>query len=257
MQKTTTLLLFLLFSRFCFSQVDTSGYIPTETKKYFSWGAKTTTVLLSQYGDRKDIVVLNVHADELTSVEAAKTILKQTGGLLIEVQNEERLIHFERNGIKFQFDPNRVFTSKGLERNLVFLNRRVTKSAIKKVKAFSTFILGQVPKSAALLVAVHNNINLKYSINSYKPNRNHAKDALKISVNRKKDPDNFFIVTRVKIFNVIRKAGFNVVLQNNGNAKDDGSLSIYYGRKKKPYVNVEAQHGSLEEQVKMLKCLFY
>lgn len=256
MQKTTTLLFFLFISRSCFSQLDTSGYIPTETKKYFNWGAKTTTVLLSQYGDRKDVVLLNVHADEVTSVEAAKAVLKRTGGLLIEVQNEERLIHFERNGIKFQFDPNRVFTSKGLEKNLVFLNKRVTKSAIKKVKAFSTFILAQVPKTATLMIAVHNNINLKYSINSYKPNRNHAKDALKISINRKKDPDNFFIVTRVKTFNVIRKAGFNVVLQNNSTAKDDGSLSIYYGRRKKAYVNVEAEHGSLEEQLKMLKCLF-
>jgi hypothetical protein len=46
-----------------------------------------------------------------------------------------------------------------------------------------------------------------------------------------------------------------VVLQHNTNAVDDGSLSIFYGRKNKSYVNVEAEHGHLEQQKKMLSVL--
>ena len=34
---------------------------------------------------------------------------------------------------------------------------------------------------------------------------------------------------------------------------DDGSLSVYCGMKKIPYINVEAQRGHLQEQIAMLK----
>jgi hypothetical protein len=47
------------------------------------------------------------------------------------------------------------------------------------------------------------------------------------------------------------------VLQNNTKAKDDGLLSIYYGRKKKSYVNVEAQYDKTDEQAKMLEVLLF
>jgi hypothetical protein len=49
--------------------------------------------------------------------------------------------------------------------------------------------------------------------------------------------------------------GFNVVRQNSKKAKDDGSLSIYYGQKGKTYVNVEAENGSIPEQTRMLQIL--
>jgi hypothetical protein len=39
-------------------------------------------------------------------------------------------------------------------------------------------------------------------------------------------------------------------------AADDGSLSIYYGKKNLVYVNIETQRGNTEEQVKMLHVLF-
>jgi hypothetical protein len=122
-------------------------------------------------------------------VDAAKKILEQTGGLLIEVENEgERLINFKKKNKLFQFDPNRVFTPKGLRQNLHRLNRHVTPTALRSVRAFSKFILQKVPKSTAILIALHNNDDGEYSIDSYKINGSHVKDALNIHVNPSDDP---------------------------------------------------------------------
>jgi hypothetical protein len=101
---------------------------------------------------------------------------------------------------------------------------------------------------------VHNNQNGNYSINSYKPGT--SKDVLKWYKNPKRDPDNFFIVNNNEMFKGIKERGFNAVLQNSIKATDDGSLSIYFGKKHLVYVNIETQKGNTNEQVKMLNALF-
>jgi hypothetical protein len=256
MQKAVALLFCFRVSFLCFSQTDSAKYLPVRTRFDFHWANSESSLLLTQYGQQKDIVLIHPHDDEIASKIAAEKVLEQTGGLLIRLENNgKRLIHFEKSGRRFFFDPNRVFTAKGLQKNLNFLNNRVTPAALSSVKSFASFILQKIPESATTVVALHNNEGGQYSINSYKANGNHARDALKIYINRKKDPDDFFIVTKPVIFDKLKKAGYNVVLQNNNTAKDDGSLSIYFGKKKLSYVNVEAQTYNMEEQTKMLRKL--
>jgi hypothetical protein len=255
MRKILALLCFLV-SISCFSQPASPSYIPKETKHYFNWGKDTTVIMVSQYGKRKDIVMINLHADETTSVEAAKSILAETGGLLIQIENDTtRLISFEKNGKEFQLDPNRIFTANGLQQNFEKLNGSPLKPAIHSIESFGKFILKQIPKSAKTLIALHNNNDSGYSIESYKEDGMYANDVLKIHTNTAFDPDDFFLVTNQAVFIKLRAAGYNVVLQNNKRAKDDGSLSIYYGRKKKNYINVEAEHDHVNEQSEMLRSL--
>jgi hypothetical protein len=179
----------------------------------------------------------------------------QTGGILIELENNgKRFVSFIKGGRKFQFDPNRIFTAKGRSQNLHYLNKTVTPAALISVKAFAAFILKKIPKSVVTLVAVHNNKNGNYSINSYKPGT--SRDVLKWYKDPKRDPDNFFIVNNNEMYKGMKKRGFNAVLQNSVRAIDDGSLSIYYGKKNLVYVNIETQRGNSDEQVKMLHVLF-
>jgi hypothetical protein len=255
MRKALTLF-YLLFSISCFSQPASSIYIPKETKHSFIWGNDTTVIRASQYGKRKDIVMINLHSDETTSVEAAKSILSETGGLLVQIENDTtRLISFEKNGKEFQFDPNRIFTAKGLEQNFEKLNGSLSKPAIHSIESFGKFILKQIPKSTRTLIALHNNNDSGYSIESYKGSGMYANEVLKIHTNADFDPDDFFLVTNQGVFAKLKTAGYNFVLQNNKRAKDDGSLSIYYGWRKKNYINVEAEHGHLNEQAEMLRSL--
>jgi len=256
MRRFILLLIYLKISLFCFSQADSSLFTPVVTTYYFDWGKDSTGIVVSQYGSRKGLVIIHLHDDEISSAEAAKKVLVHTGGILIELENNgKRLVSFKKSGKKFQFDPNRIFTVKGRSQNLHYLNKTVTPATISSVKAFAAFILQKIPKSAVTLVAVHNNQNGNYSINSYKPVAP-SKNVLKWYKNPKRDPDNFFIVNNNEMFKGIKKQYFNVVLQNSMKATDDGSLSVYYGKKNLVYVNIETQKGRLDEQVAMLNAVF-
>ena len=256
MLKIILLLTYSGLSVFCFSQTNSTLYTPITTSYYFHWGRDSTEILSTQYGSRKGLVIVHLHDDEASSAEAAKKILIQTGGLLIELENNgKRLVSFKKGGKRFQFDPNRIFTAKGRSKNLHLLNNTVTPEAVSSVKAFSGFVIKRIPKSVVTLVAVHNNQNGNYSINSYKSGP-HSKNVLKWYKNPKRDPDNFFIVNNNEMFKRIKKQGFNAVLQNSANATDDGSLSIYYGKKNLVYLNIEAEKGNLDEQVTMLNAVF-
>lgn len=209
-----------------------------------------------QYGTRTGLVMVHLHDDEVASAQAAKKVLEQTAGLFVQIDNNgKRLVSFTKNGKRFQFDPNRIFTAKGRSQNLHLLNKTVTPEAESSVKAFATFVLKKIPKSVVTLLAVHNNQNGHYSINSYK-GAGRAKDVLKCHRDRKNDPDNFFIVNNNEMFEGIKRFGFNVVLQDSRHATDDGSLSIYFGKKNLLYVNIETETGNFGEQVKMLYTIF-
>jgi hypothetical protein len=58
------------------------------------------------------------------------------------------------------------------------------------------------------------------------------------------------------MFKGIKKRGFNAVLQNSVKATDDGSLSIYYGKRNLVYVNIETEKEKLDEQIAMLNAVF-
>lgn len=258
MKKVFILLLCSQISIFCFSQTERAFYTPVEKSYYFKWGKyDSTKILLTEYGSRKGLVMVHLHDDEIASAEAGKKMMSKTGGLFIEVENNgKRLITFKKNGKRFQFDPNRIFTAKGRSENLHLLNKTVTPEANKSVKAFAKFILQKIPKVVVTLIAIHNNQDGNYSINSYKKGV-HSKAVSKWYRNPKKDPDNFFIVNNAEMFRQIKRSGYNIILQNNSRAPDDGSLSIYYGKKNLVYVNIEAEQGNLNEQTKMLNALFY
>lgn len=175
MQKIILLLVGLKISIFCFSQTDSAVYSPVQTKYYFDWGNNKTEITLSQYGQRKDLVMIHLHDNEFASAEAAEKMLGQTGGLLIVIDNKgKRLINFKKSGKIFHFDPNRIFTPQGLRKNLHFLNEQVTAAALSSVKAFSAFILQKVPDSATVLISLHNNRNGEYSIRTYRTKSSYA-----------------------------------------------------------------------------------
>ena len=256
MQKIKLLLICLSISVFCFSQAESSVYTPLAKSYYFNWDKDSTEIIVSRYGSRNGLVIVHLHDDENSAAEAAKRILGQTGGVLIELENNrKRLVSFRKGKRRFEFDPNRIFTAKGRYQNLHDLNKTVTPEATSSVKAFASFILKKIPKSVVTLLAVHNNQNGNYSIDSYKSGVR-SKNVVKWYKNPKRDPDNFFIVNNNEMFRRLKKMEFNAVLQNNIKATDDGSLSIYYGKKNLVYVNIEAQKGNTEEQVKMLNVLF-
>ncbi len=203
------------------------------------------------------MLLLNLHRDEWTSLAAASRVqgdadlcwLDHPGGRNVFVRADEK---------NYAFDPNRMFTDVGLARSMASLNEAtVPPDIITKVRGEAIALVRETRMDARrVVVALHNNSEDQYSAASYLPGAVYAADADSVYLPAGSDPDDFFFVTERPLFDALAGGDMAVVLQNNATVTDDGSLSVYCARNGIRYVNVEAQHGHLEQQVAMLETLF-
>ncbi len=215
----------------------------------------TTTVDLVIYGTQpRPWVLFNMHDDENTAVEAGLAVLDSVGGLLATLKhNGKRLIEFQLNDSTFVIDPNRIYTDAGIRATLDKYSQ-YSPTAHQEVQKFARAVLTALHlDSLAWVITLHNNGEGEYSVNSYLPGGEYATDAHAAYRNPKMDGDDFYFVTDSSLFEVLKSRQWNVVLQDNAAVTDDGSLSVYCGRLGIPYVNVEAQHGHLQTQKRMIK----
>lgn len=219
----------------------------------YNLGNRTIALKRTAYGRNKNIIMINLHSDETTGVAAAVSVLERTGGTLLSIENNyQRYITFSQRGKTYKFDPNRIFSKKGIKATLLEQNKHSTNAAISSIHGFTNFLLNRIPRHAAAVIALHNNDDGGLSVLTYMKGGDFEKDAAAVHKSDMHDPDNFFLTTDRTFFRQLRSAGYNVVLQDN-KAEDDGSLSIYYGRKNKRYINIEAETGSVEEQREMIE----
>lgn len=237
-------------------------YIPQDTVFTYKLGDTEKDVIVSRYGNNTDIVMINLHDDERTSVMAAHQVLEHTGGILIRIANDSaRNISFTSSDKTYTFDPNRIFTHQGAENSLKRFNKdqTVPGTVIKTVRAFADSLLAKIPPETGTVIALHNNSESDttptLSIYSYAPGGSEFSEAVQVFINYEHDRDDFFYSTSQTLFTKLVVEGFNAILQKQTGMTNDGSLSVYMAFQKKAYINVEAQHNHLEEQVKMIKAL--
>lgn len=258
MFKLVWLQAFLLMGQLSFAQTKllfaangNTRLIAQEKVHYYTLGATPVAVQVATYGNRRNIVMLNLHDDEVTSVIAARNVLQNTGGILVTINNNyERLVSFTLKGKTWKFDPNRMFSRDGIASDLLKHNQQCNLAAVKAIEGFARFVMGKVPKSSTL-IALHNNDHQNFSVISYKENEKYTKSVEALHTNDDHDADNFFLTTDKKLYQSLRASGYNVILQHKRPA-DDGSLSVFFGRKNKSYVNVEAETGQVKEQEAMI-----
>jgi hypothetical protein len=205
-------------------------------------------------GDLPGIRFIHVHENEKTALQAAYTILEKYGKGCFTTWKalDDRYVTFTINDTLYKFDPNRIFTVKG-RRETIDSNGEYSMAADDTVKMVAEFFCRNYIDSNKLIIALHNNTDGGgLTIKSFKKGGPYATDAKKVYINKKKDQDDFFLTTDESIFNYIKNKGCNIILQDNKNANDDGSLSFYAAQKKISYLNIEAQHGHLKQQLEML-----
>lgn len=207
---------------------------------------------------------VNLHQNEVTSKEAGKIATKQRGGQMVYITHgdeKSRNIKFHIKNIRYEIDPNRIFSDKGIKDTLKMYGA-YSSEAFHAVKKFSKRLLLCLDTNK-MIIALHNNQNPeRYSFQSYFESPL-LKDVAMIhsahcnAHTRCYDGSGeFFYTTSKKVFlHLKKKEIFNIALQNNRNATDDGSLSIYAGKNLINYTNVEARLGNLEEQTQMLLTL--
>jgi hypothetical protein len=213
---------------------------------------------------------LIIHDNENTASKAVIEHIKKNGGKMIELDTGgNRHVKFRMsNGQEVQFDPNRIFTDKGTEKDLKnknqgkgYENNDTIKNEIKKLKDKILQLL--IECNCNPVVAVHDNTEDKYGIDSYlygggeEKKGNTRKKEGNPNKRADEDPDNFLLVTSEEYFDKL-KGKYNVILQTNNNNStrkngpyDDGSLSVHM--KDGNYINCEAKHASLDKQKDMLE----
>jgi len=222
------------------------------TKKYVL-GSDTVKFKFHESAKSK-IFYISLHDDENTAVGAIESQLDcNFNGRFIELNHTgERLVKFKMGNENYIFDPNRIFTPQGVKASLEKYSKYNAEAA-KIVEDFGKYIVDSLLKDAEIVVAIHNNGNDAYSILDYKKGGIYQNDAADIFIAEESDPDNFLYVTEKLFFDVFKRNNYNVILQNNSNAADDGSLSVYCGLKNKKYINIEAQSGELVTNIEMIK----
>lgn len=242
------ILLFIFFFQYSYSQ--DSVYI----KNYKIGNAILNVHVTIYYPQNALVTFINLHDDENTSVKAGEDFLSKYGGLLLQLQHGgKRNFNFMIGDETYSFDPNRIFTNKGLKATLLKQSAYKHNAAIE-VKKFAESLVKNYVDGRKLVIALHNNTGKGLSVLSYKKGGQEAKNAAKLYINPLMNPHDFIITTKSFFFKYLKQKKINVVLQK-ANPYDDGSLSVYAAKKKIPYVNVEALHGHLNEQIKMLEAL--
>ena len=192
--------------------------------------------------DSLNFIFLSLHEDEQTS----KTVFHQIrhtlpGVKLIELkQKGTRLINYRHKGKDYKVDPNRIFTNQGLCNSLKLQNGSYPSFIKDSLSAFSKILLDKVisTKKDQYIVAIHNNSEGNFSINTFK----NSSDTEEIFIKPSSDLDDFVLVTKKEDYVFFKSKGINVILQSNG-VKDDGSLSVYAQHNQIPYINLEVQDG--------------
>lgn len=206
-------------------------------------GDNTKVDIIKQAGHGKTFV--HLHENEVTALQAAKIYVKRHGGTLITLKHSgKRNVVFYLHGVRYEFDPNRIFTNKGITKTLKQFGP-YSREAHHEVRKLAREIICSIPPGK--VIAVHNNRG--YSIKEYFPNHPLATDAKALNYIPQSSYRNFYFVTQSRDFSRLKNLQFNVALQAN-RATDDGSLSYYLGNK--IYINIEAAYGALKEQLKML-----
>jgi|GEM_PF-434106 len=222
------------------------NYNPTVRIIQYQLGETIIPIKIYAYGNATDIVMINVHSNESTSVKAAMSWLRKNGGMLIKIENgTERNIVFKIGNDKFQFDPNHIFSKKGILADFE-LYKKSSPKAIAETGKFAKKILSLFPLYPSCIIALHNNFPGGFGIDDYLPTGERAGDAANVYKNADKDPDDIFFTTDSRLFDQLSGAGYNSILQDVSKAKDDGSLSMHYHHKNIRYLNCETEHEKLD-----------
>ena len=198
---------------------------------------------------------VNLHDNENTSVEAAKAYISAHGGRLVELAHGRgRTVVIRRKGVLDRFDPNRMFTERGLRQSLDYF-RNLTEENVAIATRFARRVADLIGlKRGKTVIAVHNNTPGKLTIRDFQPGEWYGADAREVFINPAENPDDFFFTNSPALFRALKTLGYNVALMAL-DASDRGTLGNAVDALGGVYVLVEARHGHLARQIRMLEDL--
>lgn len=213
-----------------------------------------TMITLLGFGtDSSGVLLYNMHDNENTSAMAGRLLARNSGDRYYELMhNGKRNISFLFGEDSLHIDPNRIYTDTGVWQQLA-RNKNADTLAFRMIAAWRDSLLSVLHiNQRTLVIALHNNTNQNYGFRSYMTGGEYESEAEAVYKGCVRDKDDFYFVTDYQVLDRLCFGQYHVVLQSYDTLTDDGSLSVYCARYGIPYVNVEAQHGHLFRQIRML-----
>jgi len=205
--------------------------------------------------ERAVATLVALHPNERTCTEVFEKLPRFVHFNLLSVEQEQkRLLVYRSANTTLLFDPNRIFTDKGIRETLQFHNLGNPLVYKQAIKSFADTLLScmYANQKSRQIVAVHNNSNDNFSIISYQ-NSNETQD---LFIHVEEDVDNFVVVTARQDFAFFKQNNINTVLLADTLYTDDGSLSVYCLQNGIPYINIEVEHGNEQKQLQLLNLTY-
>lgn len=200
-----------------------------------------------------NVSFLAIHDNEDTGVKAAFQFIELNGGSIVDCQYAgARNFKFVNEEETFETDPNSIYTKIGAKAGLQKYGIWDDEVVNMLEKSGKSILKVYNPAKTGYIFTLHNNGDGGFGISSYLPGYELEDVADSVNINFQMDPDDMVLVTEIPVYNLLKKANVNVVLQSH-DAADDGSLSIYAMQQKIPYINVEVQHGHIEENLRLIE----
>jgi hypothetical protein len=229
---------------------------PDSTRKSVKIGDTTVGVVGHRKKRDPQVVYINVHEDEQTSIDVLIEYSKHSSiNYWYLKHGNTRRINFTIDHLDYDIDPNRIYTDKGVVRTLKD-GLNFSEKAVRKVRKFGKKLMSRVaPRKRKMVVTLHNNTPDNYSILSYKEGGDEWLNTADLYINPDMDPDDFIYTTDRWMFDQLKEKNINVILQDNSEPVDDGSMSVYCGFEGIPYINIEAEHGHFDTQLELLEVI--
>lgn len=190
-----------------------------------------------------------IHGDEETAREILTAHMQSHSGTAFLVESKTRNVPIDGGGISGEIDPNRMFSRRGAEISLKNLNPKWTQPNLDAAldlldREREHFLDTVLPSDGALMLALHN--NREYSFTVEQPVSDQS------AANQPDNPHAFFLCTDPNDYKLLAKSPYNVVLQRDMRAPDDGSLSRRAAARRLRYLNLEVKAGESAHQQEML-----
>jgi hypothetical protein len=218
---------------------------------------ESSVKIIRQFGATNDsILFINVHEDEQTSIDAVEKYAEDRPLNFIRLAHlKSRNVSYQLNGKEYIVDPNRIFTAKGRKATLK-KQSQFSYRAARAAKRLANSLLTHISHEK-IIIAMHNNTDVNYTIKSYLPGGDEAENTADIHISEAWDADDFIYTTVPAYFTKFKALDLNVILQDNEQCVNDGSLSVYCGQRNIPYINIEAQKGHFDEQLKLIDMVMH
>lgn len=202
------------------------------------------------YGDPQ-LFFLSLHDNEDTGIKAAFEFMRLNGASITELNyGSVRNIGFSTDSAKYEIDPNRIFSPRGIH---AFYT---DEEPVYRISALADTVLDIYNyKNHGYIITLHNNADTAFSVRSYLQGAYLEQTAEAVFINPAMDEDDFIFVTVPFFFEYLKKQGVNVVLQSR-TPPEDGSLSVYAAANNIPYINIEVQHRHVDVHYELINVVY-